>query len=101
MDASGSRAQPVGVFVGHTEGVTHIDSKGDGRYLISNAKDQTVGFWTQLGLRVPRSDTAYIHIACPACRSRCVQIRLWDVRAARSPREAARLSRKGVPSFSW
>jgi len=27
---------PVGVFMGHTEGVTHIDSKGDGRYLISN-----------------------------------------------------------------
>lgn len=39
---SGSRAKPVGVFVGHTQGVTHIDPKGDGRYLISNGKDQMV-----------------------------------------------------------
>eukprot|EP00887_Chlorella_sp_A99_P006626 scaffold3.g6626.t1 len=42
---------------------------GDGRYLISNAKDQTV--------------------------------RLWDVRTARAPKDAARLPRRDVPSFRW
>ena len=31
--------RPVGVFVGHAEGVTNIASKGDGIYLASNAKD--------------------------------------------------------------
>lgn len=35
----------AGVFLGHTEGLTYIDSKGDGRYVISNAKDQTCKLW--------------------------------------------------------
>ncbi|KAG1664335.1 hypothetical protein FOA52_011649 [Chlamydomonas sp. UWO 241] len=39
------RCKPVGVFVGHTEGLTHLDSKGDGRYLISNSKDQCIKLW--------------------------------------------------------
>lgn len=38
----GSASLCVGVFLGHTEGVTHLDAKGDGRYVISNSKDQTV-----------------------------------------------------------
>lgn len=37
--------QPAGVFLGHTEGLTYIDSKGDGRYVLSNAKDQTMKLW--------------------------------------------------------
>lgn len=36
---------PCGVLVGHLEGITHIDAKGDGRYLISNSKDQTIKLW--------------------------------------------------------
>ena len=35
----------AGVFVGHTEGVTYVDSKGDGRYVLSNGKDQTMKLW--------------------------------------------------------
>ncbi|CAL1397071.1 unnamed protein product [Linum trigynum] len=35
----------AGVLVGHLEGVTFIDSRGDGRYLISNGKDQTTKLW--------------------------------------------------------
>ncbi|KAG9951891.1 WD40 repeat-like protein, partial [Aureobasidium melanogenum] len=35
----------AGAFVGHTEGITYIDSKGDGRYVLSNAKDQTMKLW--------------------------------------------------------
>ncbi|EFN50915.1 hypothetical protein CHLNCDRAFT_37629, partial [Chlorella variabilis] len=45
LDASGRRSRPAGVFVGHTEGVTHLDSKGDGRYVISNSKDQSIKLW--------------------------------------------------------
>ena len=41
----GRRGKPEGSFVGHCEGVTHLDPKGDGRYFISNAKDQTVKLW--------------------------------------------------------
>eukprot|EP00210_Caulerpa_lentillifera_P005138 g4910.t1 len=35
----------AGALIGHTEGLTHLDSKKDGRYLISNAKDQTIKLW--------------------------------------------------------
>lgn len=37
--------RPAGVMLGHTEGVTYIDSKGDGRYVLSNGKDQTMKLW--------------------------------------------------------
>ncbi|CAH1170358.1 unnamed protein product [Phaedon cochleariae] len=37
--------QPVGVLAGHVDGVTFIDSKGDGRHLISNSKDQSIKLW--------------------------------------------------------
>ncbi|PGH26657.1 hypothetical protein AJ80_01603 [Polytolypa hystricis UAMH7299] len=35
----------VGLFIGHTEGLTYVDSKGDGRYVLSNGKDQTMKLW--------------------------------------------------------
>ena len=31
--------RPAGIFVGHSEGITNIASKGDGVYLASNGKD--------------------------------------------------------------
>ncbi|KAF9872241.1 WD repeat protein [Colletotrichum karsti] len=37
--------RPAGAFVGHVEGLTYIDSKGDGRYILSNGKDQTMKLW--------------------------------------------------------
>lgn len=37
--------QASGVLVGHLEGITFIDSRGDGRYLISNGKDQAIKLW--------------------------------------------------------
>ena len=43
--ALGRGAKPAGVLVGHSEGLTHLDSKGDGRYLLSNSKDQTARLW--------------------------------------------------------
>lgn len=38
-------SREAGAFVGHTEGLTYIDSKGDGRYILSNSKDQTAKLW--------------------------------------------------------
>lgn len=35
----------MGTFVGHTDGLTHLSAKGDGRYLLSNSKDQTLKIW--------------------------------------------------------
>ena len=36
---------PAGVFMGHNEGLTYVDSKGDGRYVLSNGKDQMMKLW--------------------------------------------------------
>lgn len=36
---------PVGVLAGHMNGITYIDPRGDGRYLITNSKDQTIKLW--------------------------------------------------------
>jgi DDB1- and CUL4-associated factor 11 len=35
----------AGAFVGHIEGLTYIDSKGDGTYILSNGKDQSAKLW--------------------------------------------------------
>ena len=37
--------QPVGVLAGHTDGITYIDPRGDGRHLITNSKDQSIKLW--------------------------------------------------------
>ncbi|XP_029172849.1 DDB1- and CUL4-associated factor 11-like isoform X2 [Nylanderia fulva] len=39
------RDKMVGMFAGHQDGITYIDSRGDQRYLISNSKDQTIKLW--------------------------------------------------------
>jgi len=41
----GSSQKPSGVLIGHTEGITNVSAKGDGRYVISNGKDQTLRLW--------------------------------------------------------
>ncbi|PLW40421.1 hypothetical protein PCASD_10399 [Puccinia coronata f. sp. avenae] len=38
-------AKPVGALIGHTEGITYVSSKGDGRYIVSNGKDQAAKLW--------------------------------------------------------
>ncbi|KAF9302642.1 hypothetical protein BGZ74_005051 [Mortierella antarctica] len=47
---------PSGVLVGHTEGITHVTSKGDNRYLASNGKDQKMLLWD---LRMMHSNRHY------------------------------------------
>lgn len=37
--------KPAGVLSGHIEGITFIDSRRDGRYFISNGKDQSIKLW--------------------------------------------------------
>lgn len=37
--------QPAGMLAGHFDGITYIDSRNDGRYLISNSKDQSIKLW--------------------------------------------------------
>ncbi|CAG8507502.1 5693_t:CDS:10 [Ambispora gerdemannii] len=37
--------KPSGVLIGHREGITYVSSKGDGRYCLSNSKDQTMKLW--------------------------------------------------------
>lgn len=41
----GASQKPAGVLVGHTEGVATVSAKGDGRYVISNGKDQALRLW--------------------------------------------------------
>lgn len=40
-----SSERASGTLVGHTEGVTFLAPKGDGRYVVSNGKDQTMRLW--------------------------------------------------------
>ncbi|KAF7804795.1 LEC14B protein [Senna tora] len=40
-----AKGKPAGVLMGHLEGITYIDSRGDGRYFISNGKDQSIKLW--------------------------------------------------------
>ncbi|KAI9178759.1 hypothetical protein H9P43_005421 [Blastocladiella emersonii ATCC 22665] len=41
----GDAARPVGVLPGHTEGITYVGSRDDGRYVVSNGKDQCAKLW--------------------------------------------------------
>ena len=47
---------PVGVLVGHLEGVTCVAAKGDGYYLASNGKDQQLKLWDLRSSLIPVSD---------------------------------------------
>jgi WD repeat-containing protein 23 len=40
-----SSGEAAGVLTGHLHGITHIDSRGDGRCFISNGKDQAIKMW--------------------------------------------------------
>ncbi|KAG6868495.1 hypothetical protein C0993_002033 [Termitomyces sp. T159_Od127] len=52
----GASAKPSGVLIGHTEGVTYVSAKGDGRYIVSNGKDQAMRLWD---LRKMRSNQEF------------------------------------------
>lgn len=75
---SGHRsAKPVGVFLGHLDGVTYIDPRNDGHYLLSNARDQSIKIWD---LRRPTpSNKVRKHTNAPLIE--------WDYRWSQVPRE--------------
>jgi len=56
----GASHKPSGVFIGHTEGITNVSAKGDGRYVISNGKDQLLRLWD---LRKMRTNAEYEGVA--------------------------------------
>lgn len=56
----GSSQTPSGVLIGHTEGITNVSAKGDGRYIISNGKDQALRLWD---LRKMRTNAEYEAVA--------------------------------------
>lgn len=75
-----SNPRPVGVILGHTEGLTHIDPRNDGRYFISNAKDQTLKLWD---LRMSVStQTAKVH---EQERRSTLPTFTWDYRSMQYP----------------
>ncbi|XP_018789990.1 PREDICTED: DDB1- and CUL4-associated factor 11 [Bactrocera latifrons] len=39
------RHMPVGIFKGHLDGITYIDPRNDGHYLLTNSKDQSIKIW--------------------------------------------------------
>ncbi|XP_047317092.1 LEC14B homolog isoform X2 [Impatiens glandulifera] len=52
-----AKGQAAGVLEGHLEGITFIDSRGDGRYFISNGKDQAIKLWDirKMSSKIPSS----------------------------------------------
>lgn len=75
---SESLPKPVGVLAGHRDGITYIDSKGDGRHLISNSKDQSIKLWD---VRKFSSADAQDHTR------QAVSIQNWDYRWQKVPRK--------------
>ncbi|KAF9787064.1 WD40-repeat-containing domain protein [Thelephora terrestris] len=56
----GTAQRPSGVLVGHTEGITYVSSKGDGRYVISNGKDQALRLWDLRKMRSGEEQGLYL-----------------------------------------
>jgi len=78
---------PVGVMAGHVDGLTHVSGKGDGRYLITNSKDQTIKLW----------DLRKFSGRSAVQRSReAVNGQTWDYRWQRVPRGVGRRREREV-----
>ncbi|XP_054165322.1 DDB1- and CUL4-associated factor 11-like [Oppia nitens] len=70
--------KPVGTFSGHVDGITYIDSKGDGRHLITNSKDQSIKLWDMRCFSPPTGSEA---------TRRAVSKQNWDYRWQAIPRK--------------
>jgi WD repeat-containing protein 23 len=85
-------AKPVGVLVGHSQGITCISSRNDERYLISNGKDQALKLWD---LRMIKNYDDQI----PKISD---QYRFWDYRHTSMPsRYAQRLSKHDTSLMTY
>ncbi|KAF8725846.1 hypothetical protein HU200_020407 [Digitaria exilis] len=67
--------KPAGILTGHLDGITFIDSRDDGRYFISNCKDQRIKLWD-------------IRKMSSVVRAYPVKIVDWDYRWMSFPSEA-------------
>ncbi|KXJ16439.1 DDB1- and CUL4-associated factor 11 [Exaiptasia diaphana] len=76
-----SHPLPVGVFAGHSDGLTFIHSKNDSHHLITNSKDQTIKLWD---LRKFSSEEAVQNT------QRAVDSQHWDYRWQNVPRKILR-----------
>lgn len=66
-----------GCLLGHIDGITYIDSKNDGRYLLSNSKDQSIKLWDLRKFSPSETETNI--------RS-SLQTRHWDYRWDKVPK---------------
>lgn len=76
-----SNPKPVGILAGHEDGITYVDSKGDGRHLITNSKDQTIKLWD---MRAFSSCGGDINVSKPN----------WDYRWQKVPQKLNRYKEK-------
>lgn len=83
-----SHATPAGYLVGHVEGLTHIHSREDGRYLISNAKDQTVRLWDLRRMATGAGEAEKLRRMAP-------QPAQWDYRWMEYPYRGKEVSHPG------
>ena len=67
---------PVGIFAGHTDGITFLDPRDDARHIISNSKDQSIKLWDLRKFSNNRSIEA---------TRKAVRCQTWDYRWARPP----------------
>ncbi|GFY49286.1 DDB1- and CUL4-associated factor 11 [Trichonephila inaurata madagascariensis] len=77
--------KPVGILAGHEDGITYVDSKGDGRHLITNSKDQTIKLWDM---------RAFSPSSCIENAYKAVKSHNWDYRWQRVPSSLNRHKRK-------
>ncbi|EJT99877.1 WD40 repeat-like protein [Dacryopinax primogenitus] len=88
-----SGGKPSGVLVGHTEGITNVAPKGDGRYVISNGKDQGLRLWDLRKMRSSQEfeEMSRTHYGIPE----------WDYRSGvyRTPRYLAHPKDCSVMTF--
>ncbi|CAF0795113.1 unnamed protein product [Rotaria sp. Silwood1] len=86
-----SQPKPVGIFAGHTSGITFVHSRMDSRYLISNSKDQTIKLWDM------RRFANNVTIQKSRTVSNAIN-RVWDYRAGVQPQTLQRHDISGDPS---
>ncbi|GIX81480.1 hypothetical protein CDAR_224682 [Caerostris darwini] len=80
-----SSPKPVGILIGHEDGITYVDPKGDGRHLITNSKDQTIKLWDMRTFSPSSSmESAY----------KAVKSHNWDYRWQRVPSSLNKYKRK-------
>ncbi|XP_011670539.1 DDB1- and CUL4-associated factor 11 isoform X2 [Strongylocentrotus purpuratus] len=77
----GCNDRPIGTFAGHFDGITYIDSKGDGRHLITNSKDQSIKLWDM---------RCFSPSNVVEASRRAVAQQHWDYRWQQAPRKCKR-----------